>query len=74
MHRQELRHRTRKINSQVHRPELESHPGVVGLGLCGVGRSHRHSLSVVGGVLGAALHFFRDPEKFPEKQAPQLAV
>lgn len=42
--------------------------------MCGVGRSHRHSLSVVGGVLAAALHFFSDPEKFPGKQAPQLAV
>ena len=45
-----------------------------GLGVCGVGRSHRHSLSVMGGVLTVALHFFRDPETFPGKQAPQLAV
>ena len=39
-----------------------------------MGRSHRHSLSVMGGVLTVALHFFRDPETFPGKQAPQLAV
>ena len=74
MHRQETEAQNQEDKFQVHRPELESHPGVVGLGVCGVGRSHRHSLSVVGGVLTVALHFFRDPEKFHGKQAPQLSV
>lgn len=36
--------------------------------------SHGHSLTVLRGVLAAALHYCRDPEVSPGKLAPQLAV